>query len=99
MAALARAGGRALLVTDVVSTESYPLDELPPGTDLGAVLDLVITESRFFAGANPRTLGQVLRKDPVLAEAFGPAERLPPWLWEGRLGRTYLVYALSLPRR
>lgn len=99
LASLTRPGGTALVATDVISSDRYPLEDLPPDTDLAAVLDQVIVESRYYAGANPRLLGQVLRKDPVLAQAFAPARKLAPWLWPGRLERTYLVYALSLARR
>lgn len=99
MAAVLRPGGTAVIATDIISSDHFPLEDLPPDTDLSTLVERVIVESRYYAGANPRLLGQVLRKDPVLAPAFEPARKLPPWLWTGRMNRTYLVYALALTRR
>jgi hypothetical protein len=99
LAALARGGGTALVLSDVLSNRTYPLDELPGDADLQALFERVVAENRFYAGSNPRLIGQLLRRDPVLSSAFAPARSLAPWLWTGQLDRTYLVYGLALERR
>jgi hypothetical protein len=89
LVSLTDAGGAALFASDLVSSSSYPLGDLPPDADLEQVArDVVATGAGYYA-ANPELVGA------LLAEA-GTLERLPPWLWTGRLGRTYLVYALRL---
>jgi hypothetical protein len=100
LAALCRPGGTALLASDIISSDLYPLDELPPGTDLRALADeLIPPQQVVYAGANPVLVGRTLRKDPVLKDAFDPPTILEPWLWTGQFERTYLVYPQALRRR
>jgi hypothetical protein len=82
-------GGAALFATDLVSSNFYPLDEVPPDADLEDVLRKVVASGASYYAANPELASA------ILSEAGAP-ERLPPWLWTGPLGRTYLVYALRL---
>lgn len=100
LAALCRTGGAALLAADIISSDLYPLDELPPDADLKALAARLIPEQQVvYAGANPLLVARVLRRDPVLKEAFAPLEVLDPWLWTGQFDRIYLVYPQLLPRR
>ncbi|HVZ75377.1 MAG TPA: hypothetical protein VHJ20_23535 [Polyangia bacterium] len=89
LVSLTAEGGTALFASDVVSSNFYPLDELPPDADLARVLDDVVAKGAAYYAANPT----VVR--PILAEV-GTPELLPPWLWTGPLARTYLVYALRV---
>ena len=99
LAALTAAGGAALIAADIVSSAQYPLEDLEPGADLAALAAaLIARQDLVFASANPVLVARLLRRDPVLAGAFAPPEALPPWLWTGPLGRTYLVYPQVLRR-
>jgi hypothetical protein len=99
MAALTAPGGRALFASDVVSTETYPLEALAPDDDLDAVYERVVSDGNLFLGADPQLHLQLLRRDPVLAATFERPRRLPPWLWRTGPDRQFLVYALALCRR
>jgi hypothetical protein len=100
LAGLCRSGGAALLAADIISSDMYPLDELPPDADLKALAAQLIPEQQVvYAGANPLLVARVLRRDPVARDAFAPLEVLDPWLWTGQFDRIYLVYPQLLPRR
>jgi hypothetical protein len=93
LAALCRPGGVALLASDVISSDHYPLDELPPDEDLRALADRLLPQRELvYLSASPVLVARTLRQDPVLRAAFTAPTALEPWLWTGRLGRTYLVY-------
>ncbi|MDB4982271.1 MAG: hypothetical protein JWM82_3023 [Myxococcales bacterium] len=89
LVSLTDSGGAALFVSDLVSSNFYPLDELPPDADLAQVVRDVVASGAGYYAANPALV------ESLLAEAGAP-EMLPPWLWTGPLARTYLVYALRL---
>jgi hypothetical protein len=100
LAALARPGGAALLASDIVSSDLYPLDDLDAGTDLAALAETLIAGQQVvYAGANPLLTARLLRRDTILKDAFAPPEVQPPWLWTGQFERTYLVYPQLLRRR
>lgn len=100
LASLVRPGGAALLASDITSSDLYPLDELDPDTDLRALADeLVRAQQVVYAGANPLLTSRVLRRDPMLKEAFGAPTALGAWLWTGQFDRTYLVYPQQIPRK
>ncbi len=86
MLSLVAPGGAALFASDLVSSTTYdlPLDHEP--TDL---MREVVAKSAGYFAANPEIIAG------LLSEVGTPA-LLPPWLWTGPLGRTYLVYALRL---
>jgi len=48
--------------------------------------------------ANPALIRTILAEDSLRGRVEQP-EWLDPWLWTGRVGRTYLVYAVRIPRR
>jgi hypothetical protein len=95
MCALA-AGGKVVLACDMISTEYYPLDDLPANTDLAVLMERLVTEQNYYQGANPVLVRRLLRRDPVISQAVKSATWLAPWLWHGPKERTYLVYALEL---
>jgi hypothetical protein len=96
---LIRPSGAALLVADLVSTEVYPLDELPADEDLGALVDELAAGHVAYAVCNPHLIRQILRKDATLATTCAPPAQGQAWLWEGPKQATYLVYPLVLKRR
>jgi hypothetical protein len=94
-----RPGGRALLLADLVSSNSHPLDELPEGTDLRALATRLARERLGVAVCNPELVKLVVRRDPGLEAATEPPRLDEPWLWTGPKELTYLVCPLLLQRR
>ena len=91
-------GGQSLLVTDLTSSNAYPLDELPPERDLGPVMDNIVAQNAFYVAANPNLIKRLLRREPALRGRASEPAPIAPWLWTGAFGRTYLVYGLRLQR-
>ena len=91
-------GGGALFACDLVSSSFYPLDDLPPGRDLRAVMADVVDSETFYLAANPTLIRRLLRRDDTLRGLAEEPQLLDPWLWTGPRERTYLVYALRLRR-
>lgn len=91
-------GGRVLLITDVVSSDTVPeLRTLSP-EELPACLRTQLREGNCFAGCHPDRLRNDVQ---ILAAATGLISRLrihDPWLWQ--MGpRCAAVYALELSVR
>lgn len=99
MIELLRPDGEALFASDLVSNETYPLEELGPEADLAKLVADLIRDGNFFFGADPALLSQVLRRDPVLARRAAPARPLAPWLWRAAPDRLFLVHAFRFARR
>jgi hypothetical protein len=92
-------GGTAILLTDTVSSETYPLDEESTAKD-GAVLVEYLDESgKAISGTELSMLRNVVTEDPVVAPLLASSRVIPPWLWAIRERMTLLVYGLSLTRR
>jgi hypothetical protein len=96
--ALLRPGGTALLASDLISTDTYPVDELPPDTDLGALVAKISSERLAYAVCNPELIQQLLRRDRQLRAHCASTRIGQPWLWTGSQDRTYLVYPMVLRR-
>ncbi len=87
-------GGKSLFVSDLASSTHYPLDGMPPETDLAPVMQDVLTKRVFYHLAHPDMVRDLCAElDPEAQQ-----RQLPPWLWTGPLERTYLVYGLVLQR-
>jgi hypothetical protein len=99
LAALLAPDGRALLVNDIISSDTYPLDELPPNADLGEVAAEITRVGNVFHGSDPLVVSQLIRRDPVLAQTAAQARVLAPWLWRTTPQRTMLVHAFLFERR
>lgn len=93
-------GGTALLVSDLVSSDTasqlrHVGDE---SSDLLPLLLTFITAGNFFTGTNPFAIRALLTSDPALAPHVEHVTLQPPWLWRLSHERVYLVYALSWRR-
>jgi hypothetical protein len=98
--ALCAPGRPALVAADLISSDSYPLEEAATGgADLRALVDELAAANLAYAVNNPVLLRQIIRRDQVLSAGWAPPEVGDPWLWTGSLDRTYLVYPLVLRRR
>jgi len=95
MASLLRPGGRAVLISDVVSSDTLP--ELlaagdPRNFDQGLVAT-AIKAGNFFTGLNPAVVHGVIKSTPL----FKDVNFVLPWIW--RCGpRAYAVYAIEATR-
>jgi hypothetical protein len=98
LAALTSPGGRALLATDVVSSETWPLEPAAESEDLRPLVERLVDARRVFACADLVFLRRLLRRDPALAGALTARGLDDAWLWDGAGGVRYLVAALSLER-
>jgi hypothetical protein len=96
--ALLRPGGTALLASDLISTDTYPVDEIPPDTDLRALVASLSSERLAYAVCNPELIQQLIRRDRQLRVQCAGTEIGEPWLWTGSQDRTYLVYPMILRR-
>ena len=98
--ALCRPGGRAVLVTDAVSSETYPLEELWEDRPPLGHLDHLEKTDNLFTGTAPTYLRRQFARDPELSRLIRPPVRIvDPWLW--RLGEsvTLLAYAFVVERQ
>jgi hypothetical protein len=99
LVALTRPGGRCLLVTDVVSSESQPLESLLPRADPGEILRDLDRRSELFTGTSPSLAYMMLTADPDLAREVEDVSVIAPWLWDVSPRRKVLVCALAFGRR
>ena len=95
MLELARPGGAAVLVTEVVSSDSCPALLSGNERDLSDLLRREIAARNFFTGTNPAALHQLLRTDVSLASHLASVQFAEPWLWTFP-ARTYAVYAVTM---
>ncbi len=95
LAAVTRAGGTVLFVSDTCSNDTYPLDELPPDANLRDVLADVSRTGNVFFAADPLLISQILRKDAVLSGRAFNVRPINPWLWQNGPARVFLVAGYS----
>jgi hypothetical protein len=97
---LTKPGGTALLVTDAVSSETYPLDELYDQSSAASLLDQLEQTENILTGTAPRDLRRFFTRDPIAAPLLArPPQLVPPWLWQLGEEVTLLTYAWVLSRR
>lgn len=93
IARLLAPGGRGLLITDFVSSDTLPSlrDHSEPAWP--ALLDEISTRGNFFHGLNPRNLLAAIRSDPTPASITSP--RITGlWRWK-QARRVYAVVAIE----
>jgi hypothetical protein len=90
--------GAALLVTDVVSSDTLPELVVASPDALAGLLDAALALRNFFTGANPYALAAPFRRDVVLYQAVTDVSMVEPWRWQVGPRRYYLVSALSFGR-
>jgi hypothetical protein len=95
--ALTAVGGTSLFVSDLVSSNLYPIGEMDPSGNLIDAMNEIVQSGTFYHAANPTLIRDILSAEG-LRSLVGEPDLLDPWLWTGRLGRTYFVYALRMRR-
>ena len=95
---LLRPGGRLLLVTDFVSSDTCA--ELAEATDeqLPELARRLINARNFFTGLNPVLLHSLLSNDVRLSSDLEHVHLARPWLWSFP-ARVYAVAAIGAVRR
>jgi hypothetical protein len=88
-----------LALTDVVSSDTFPLDRLFPNVDGGALLRRLDQQGRLFSGTSPALVRGMLQDDPDLACEVEDVSIIAPWLWRVAPRRTLLVCAIAFARR
>jgi hypothetical protein len=93
-------GGTALLVSDLVSSDTAgQLHHVSEQSDTLVPLLLALIAARnFFTGTNPFSIRALLTSDSMLAPHVQNITLQLPWLWQLSKDRVYLVYALSWRR-
>jgi hypothetical protein len=92
---MTRPGGVALLVTDVVSSFTFPNLPILNEDELSNAMYQQVAMKNFFTGANPYALAALFRNDPDLRGRVTEVEMLEPWRWN-QAGRALLVSGLRL---
>lgn len=93
LAALTAPRGRAVLITDVVSSENLPEVGTVPEADLAGLLARLAGRRGLIHGVRPADLLAVLRDDPITSSGFPSVHLIPPWRWQLH-ERSYLVWAV-----
>jgi hypothetical protein len=99
VAALIKPGGSGLIVTDTVSSDTYPLEELFATRPPWALIDELEATGNHLSGTTPKFLRRILNTDPFIAPTVAGSSLVEPWLWALSADETYLVYALQFTRR
>jgi hypothetical protein len=87
-------GGTVLLITDVVSSDTFPSLGALPDSALPELLPRLARERNYFHGLNPALLPSIFQQDPILQARVIGLEPVAPWRWNLH-DRVYLVWALK----
>lgn len=98
LVALTRPGAWSLLITDAISSDTVPLDNLYARVGPTALLRELDRAQVLFSGTSPSLAEAVIRGDEELAAGIDDIIVIPPWLWRVASHRTVLVYALAFHR-
>ena len=99
LARLTAPSGRALLVTDLTSSETYPLDDVAPDADLRALMSDLLSVGNVIHAAHPGQLSAEIRRDPEWSARYTVGAPVGPWIWHNGPTVTFLVYALEIAPR
>ena len=95
---LCRPGGRLVIVTDFVSSDTCRDLATVAEAQLPALAEQLVVGQNFFTGLNPFLLRQLFAADPWLAARVAQPQLSKPWRWHFPT-RVYAVCALTANRR
>lgn len=98
MAESLQPGGCAILISDLVSSDTAPQLQTLPASQLAAFVADCIARRNFFTGLNPAVILDLLRSDPWFASRIESAEPIGPWKWD-QGGQIRAVFAVRFRRR
>ena len=99
VAQLVKPGGMGAIVTDIVSSDTYPLEELWGQRPPWVLVDELEETGNHLSGTTPRFLRRIINTDPKIAPLIAASGLEEPWLWRIDDRETYLVYGLTFERR
>ncbi|MBI1310679.1 hypothetical protein GC176_05165 [bacterium] len=92
-----RPGGRAILFSEIVSSDTCPELAATPDARLPDLLARLLAEQNFFTGLHPGIIVQDLRSESRLLPLVANVRPIAPWKWPF-LSRTYAVTAFVIER-
>jgi hypothetical protein len=98
MVGLTAPGGTSLFVSDLVSSSLWPVGQTHGSPHPRDLIEAIVASGRSYHSANPTVVRSILAAG-VLGTVVEEPDLIEPWVWKGRLGRTYLVYALRIRQR
>jgi hypothetical protein len=99
LTALARPGGRVLLVSDLSASEIAPAIATAEDAELDALVPKLIAAGQVFQVAQPKLLRDMALDDPWLSGELELGPSLEVWRWQNGPRQTFLVYAFEARRR
>ena len=105
LARLLAPAGRALLVSDLTSSDTYPLEDVGADVDadpgvLRPLMEHLLSVGNVIHAAHPGLLSAEIRRQPEWSAAYQVSAPFGPWLWRNGPTMTFLVYGLEIaPRR
>jgi hypothetical protein len=98
MLQLLKSGGRGILISDLVSSETTPLLTSINEASLPQLLAQALATGNFFSGLHPGVMLQDFGTAPGIASSIESPVMTAPWRWQ--MGpRTYAVYAITFRKR
>jgi hypothetical protein len=98
MLQLLKSGGRGILVSDLVSSETTPQLTSISEASLPQLLAQSLATGNFFSGLHPGVMLQDLGTAPGIASFIESPVMTAPWRWQ--MGpRTYAVYAITFRKK
>ena len=95
---LLKPGGRGILISDLVSSETTPELTSVNEANLPKLLAQALATGNFFSGLHPGVMLQDLGTVPGIASLIESPVMTVPWRWQ--MGpRTYAVYAMTFRRK
>src|SRR5258706_3824331 len=85
-----RAGGRGVLVIDLISPEKFAGLPRLSREELGDFMRKFVADGRHYAGLDPASLSAAVNADPGLVQQVAPPQFVSPWLWHLGLRKTFL---------
>ena len=92
---MTRPGGITLLLTDIVSSFTFPNLTILNESDLANAMYQQVALKNFFTGTNPYALESRFKQEPTLNDRVASVEILAPWRWN-QGNRTLLVSGLKI---
>jgi SAM-dependent methyltransferase len=97
IASLLRPGGRAVFVSDVVSSDTCPELLAMSDANVRGLVTAAINAGNFFTGLNPAVILGLMKSDAVIGPLFRDVADIPPWVWHCG-PRAYAVQAITATR-
>lgn len=92
-----RPGGRAVLFSEIVSSDTCPELTMTPDHQLQPLLTRALSNGNFFTGLHPGIIQQELHSCPSINSLVADVKTVSPWRWPF-LTRTYAVTAFVVQR-